>query len=128
MNRPISPQPIPSAFSPSVSQIHQNSDNNQRISPSRGVLSRLNSERDQRKTQTSPSVTTNENSFSQPTSPRQYHPENYSSTSYDRINTEHNNENDFPSTEILNNNEQLSSSPITNSISSFGHEDRKSVV
>jgi hypothetical protein len=127
-NARTSPQPIPSSFSPSVSQVQHNSDNNHVISPSRGVLSRLTSEREQRKVQVSPSVTTNENPFTHTSSmesdappSRTYHPENYSSTSYDKTDesevlefTTHDNENEntFPLLQI----------PDNNDLSSFGHE------
>jgi hypothetical protein len=121
-NPPITPQPIPSTFSPSVSQIHHNSDNNHGISPSRGVLSRLTSEREQKKSQPSPSIE------SDPTPSRIYHPENYRSTSYDKTDdsevfefnvNENENENNFSLLQITNNNDQLSS---RNNLSSFGHE------
>jgi hypothetical protein len=76
---PVSSQPIQSVSSPIVSQSQHRSDNKTPTSPSRGVLSRLAFEREQRKTQ-APSPT---NSLNQ-TSSRRYQPDNYKSTSYDR--------------------------------------------
>lgn len=130
-NAPIVSQPIPSSSSPLISQARHSSDNNP--SPSRGVLSRLTFERDQRKTQISPSLSTNENPPSRSTSvesdrspSRIYRPENYKSTSYDKTEepevhefTAYDDENNIPRSQITNNNGELSSAY---NISSFGHE------
>ncbi len=133
VNAPITPQPIPSLSSPNVSQTQHSSDNNHPISPSRGILSRLAFEREQRKIQTTSSSTSNKNSFnhttsieSDPSSSRTYHPENYRSTSYDKIEESdvhefaaYEDENNFSPLQITNNNNEI---PPIHELPSFGHE------
>jgi hypothetical protein len=134
VNVPISPKPISSPFSPTTSQNHHSSDNNHVTSPSRGILSRLAFEREQRKVQVSPPLTSNTNPFIDTSSiesdipSRIYRPENYRSTLYDDNEepevyefTAHDNEdqnrNNSPILQLTNN--QLSSDQ---NLTSFGHE------
>ncbi|CAF1944962.1 unnamed protein product [Rotaria magnacalcarata] len=120
---PIYQHPIRSYSSPSVSQIQHNLDKNSVISPSRGVLSRLTFEREQRNSQINSTSHDEKNSLthassaaqSDPTLSRIYCPENYKSTSCDRneelevenfISNEGDNENNttYSIFEITNNN------------------------
>jgi len=133
IDAPISPKPIQSSSSPMICQTQHSSDNNPITSPSRGVLRRLAFEREQRKSQISSSLTSNKDSFnhtssieSDPRSSRTYCPENYRSTSYDKIEelnvhefTAYDNENNFPPLQLTNNNNRISS---THDIPSFSHE------
>lgn len=127
MNACIFPQPIQSSSPPKISQTQHNSDDNHVISPPRGVLSRLVSEREQRKLRNTLSSTSNKNSFnhtasieSDPlSSSRTYHPENYRSASYDKA--EGSNSHEFTAYEnnLTNINTQVS---VHNQLPSFGHE------
>jgi hypothetical protein len=128
---------MPSSSSPIVFETQHSSDNHPITSPSRGVLSRLAFERDQRKIQISSSSTLNKNSLnptssieSDPSSSRTYHPENYRSTSYDKTeesqvhefttdnNNDENEDNVSPS-HLTNNYNQM---VLIHNIPSFGHE------
>jgi len=129
---------MPSSSSPNVSQTQHSSDDNHLISPSRGVLSRLAFEREQRKLQISSPLTPNKNSFnhtssieSDSPSSRTYHPENYRSTSYDKTEdleiheftacgNEDKNENHFLPLQLTNNNNNQI--PSIDDLPSFGHE------
>jgi len=131
VHTPIFSQPISSSSSPFVSQTHNCSDNNPVISSSRGVLSRLAFEREQRKMQISPSLSANENPPSvqyDSSSSRIYRPENYKSPSHDKTEEsevyeftacDNENENNISLLPITNNTGELS--PETE-IASFGHE------
>ncbi|CAF2315544.1 unnamed protein product [Rotaria sp. Silwood2] len=137
-------EPIRSFSSPTISQTEPNSDSNHVISPSRGVLSRLTFEREQRRIQMISSIADDKDSFNQRssiesdlTSSRIYRPENYRSTSYDKSEesqvdelTLHDNENESkindngnknncPLVHIANNN---GPSLSTEDLPSFGQE------
>ncbi|CAF0918866.1 unnamed protein product [Rotaria sordida] len=137
VNIPIAQQPIRSFSSPAISQIEPNLDNNHVISPSRGVLSRLTSEREQRRIQMTSSATDDKDSINQtssiesdPTSSRIYRPENYRSTSYDKPeesqlgeltlhDNDNENKNNCPLVQTINDNDQSLS---TQSLPVFGQE------
>lgn len=116
VNSLIIPEPILSSTSPNISQTQLKSDDNHTVSPSRGILSRLVSERDQRKLQTTLSSTSNKDSIDHSlSSSRTYHPENYRSTSCEK--TEELNVNQFTPCENTS-----SLTNTTNNRTSFSHE------
>ena len=132
------PQAILSPSWSPTSQIDRSVHSNYVTSPSRGVLSRLAFEHEQRKMQRSLSSTENKDSFidSTPTklhstSSRIYCPENYKQDSYDKTeqsevdkfsvcSSNDENENNCSLLRLIDSNNQLSP---TYRMSSFGHED-----
>ncbi|CAF0727749.1 unnamed protein product [Rotaria sp. Silwood1] len=142
VNVSIAQQPIRSFSSPTISQIEPPLDSNHVISPSRGVLSRLTFEREQRRIQRTSSTTDDKDTFNQtsslesdPTPSRIYRPENYRSTFNDKpeesqigestldrnenTNNDDENKNTCPVIQIASDNDQLS---CTQSLPSFGQE------
>jgi hypothetical protein len=120
MNACIFPQPIQSSSPPNVSQTQHNSDDNHVISPPRGVLSRLVSEREQRKLQNTLSSTSNKNSFNHTASI-----ESDPLASYDKV--EESNSHEFTAFENENENENNLTNTNTqvsvhDQLPSFGHE------
>lgn len=136
----IHPHPIHSASSPNISENQDTLNVNHPITTSRGILSRLTFEREQRNIQTSSSVENKDSNMtpvssaqSEPNLSRIYHPENYVSSSHEQteepiadclVETESDEDNDndgndhHPVFELENNNNPT---PLP-SLHSFGHE------